>query len=78
MNTTSPWFTSHGDNVGMTSSCSHCIHITLMTSSHLDHDVIVTHVSHDCSLEVHDMSNQQNHIILTCFDMEYVRKQKIM
>ena len=35
--------------MGMTSSCSHCIHITLMTSSHSDHDVIVTHMNHDFS-----------------------------
>ena len=46
----SSWFTLHGDDVGMTSSCSHCVHIMLMMSSHSDHDVIVKHVNHDCSL----------------------------
>ena len=45
----SSWFASHGDDVGMTSLHSHCIHIALMTSSLLDHDVIVTCVNHDCS-----------------------------
>ena len=47
--TMSSWFASHGDDVGMTSSCSHCIHIALMMSAHSDHDVIVTRVNHDCS-----------------------------
>ena len=32
-NTMSSWFELHGDDVGMISSCSHHIHITLMTSS---------------------------------------------
>ena len=45
----SSWFTSHGDDVGMTSSCSHCIDIVLMMSSCSDHDVIATHMNHDCS-----------------------------
>ena len=45
----SSWFALHGDDVGMTSSCSHHVLITLMTSSHLDCDVIATHVNHDCS-----------------------------
>ena len=49
VNTTSLWFALHGDDVAMTSSCSHCIHIALMMSSHSDHDVIVTHMNHDCS-----------------------------
>ena len=35
-------FTAHGDDVGMTSLCSHHIHITLMMSSLWDLDVIVT------------------------------------
>ena len=48
-NTTSSWFASHGDGVGMPSLCSHCVLIVLMTSSHSDHDVIMTHVNHDCS-----------------------------
>ena len=37
------------DDVAMTSSCSHCIHITLMMSSCLVHDVTVTHMNHDFS-----------------------------
>ena len=37
------------DDVGMTSSCSHHVHIALMTLSCSDHDVIATHVSHICS-----------------------------
>ena len=45
----SSWFTLHGDDIGMTSSCSHGVHITLMTSSHLDRDIVVTHMNHDCS-----------------------------
>ena len=36
----SSWFALHGDDVGMTSSCSHRIHITLMTSSHSGCDII--------------------------------------
>ena len=48
-NTRSSWFASHGDDVGMISSCSHRIHIALMMSSRLGHDVIATHVNHDCS-----------------------------
>ena len=43
------WFASHGDDIGMTSLCSHCIHITLMMSSYLDCDVIVACMNHDCS-----------------------------
>ena len=43
------WFTLHGDDVGMTSSCSHHVRIVLMMSSCSDHDVIMTHVNHDCS-----------------------------
>ena len=35
--------------VGMTSLCSHHICIALMTSSHLHHDIIATHVRHVCS-----------------------------
>ena len=42
-------FTSHGDDIGMTSLCSHCVCIMLMTSSHSDHDIIMTSVNHDCS-----------------------------
>ena len=45
----SSWFALHGDDVGMTSSYSHRVRIALMTSSRLGHDVIVTHVNHDCS-----------------------------
>ena len=45
----SSWFASHGDDIGTASSYSHCVHIVLMTSSCLDHDVIVTCVNHDCS-----------------------------
>ena len=45
----SSWFPLHGDDVGMTSSCSHCVRIALMTSSHSGRDIIVTHVNHDCS-----------------------------
>ena len=45
----SSWFALHGDDVCMISLYSHCIHIMVMTSSHLDHDIIVTHVNHDCS-----------------------------
>ena len=41
------WFASHGDGIGMTSLCSHRIHIALMTSSRSDHDIIVTCVVHD-------------------------------
>ena len=48
-NTMTSWFTLHGDDVGMTSSCSHRIHIVLMMSSHLDCDVIATHMNHSCS-----------------------------
>ena len=33
----------------MTSLCSHHVPIVLMTSSHLDHDIIATCVNHDCS-----------------------------
>ena len=43
------WFASHGDDVGMTSSCSHRVRIALMTSSCLDRDVIATRMNHDCS-----------------------------
>ena len=43
------WFASHGDDVGMTSLCSHRVCITLMMSSGLDHDVIATCINHDCS-----------------------------
>ena len=43
------WFASHGDDVGMTSSCSHHVHIALMMSSCSDRDVTVTRVNHDCS-----------------------------
>ena len=39
----------HGDDIGMTSSCSHCVCITLMTSSCSDYDIIATCVNHDCS-----------------------------
>ena len=42
-------FASHGGDVGMTSLCSHCIHIMLMMSSHSDHDIIVTCMNHDFS-----------------------------
>ena len=45
----SSWFASHGDDVRMTSSCSHHIHIVFMMSSHSDCDVIVTCVNHDYS-----------------------------
>ena len=45
----SSWFASHGDDVGITSSCSHHIHITLMMSSRSDHDVIAACVNHSCS-----------------------------
>ena len=48
-NTMSSWFTSHGDVVGMTSLCSHYVCFALMMSSCLDHDIIVTHMDHDCS-----------------------------
>ena len=44
----SSWFASHGDDVGMTSLCSHRVHIALMTSSCSDHDIIATRVNHDC------------------------------
>ena len=40
---------THQHDGGMTSSCSRCICIMLMTSSCSHHHVIVTHVSHDCS-----------------------------
>ena len=43
------WFTLYGDDVGMTSLSSHRVHITLMMSARSDHDVIATHVNHDCS-----------------------------
>ena len=49
----SSWFASHGDDVGMTSSCSHFIHIAVMMSSHSDHDIIVTCMNHS-SVMVHD------------------------
>ena len=45
----SSWFALHGDDVGMTSSCSHHIHITLMMSSDSDNDFIATHMNHDYS-----------------------------
>ena len=45
----SSWFALHGEDVGMTSSCSHQVLIMLMMSSHLGHDIIVTCVNHDCS-----------------------------
>ena len=45
----SSWFASHGDDVGIASSCSHRVRIALMMSSCFDHDVIVTHMNHDCS-----------------------------
>ena len=45
----SSWFASHGDDVGMISLCSHYVSIVFMMSSHLDHDVIVTCMNHDCS-----------------------------
>ena len=45
----SSWFASHGDDIGMTSSCSHHVCIALMMSAHSDHDIIGTHVNHDCS-----------------------------
>ena len=41
------WFTSYGDDVGMTSSCSHNVCIALMMSSRLGHDVIAICVNHD-------------------------------
>ena len=44
MNTMSSWFTLHGDDIGMTSSCSHHICIMLMMSSQLDCDIIAIHV----------------------------------
>ena len=40
---------SHGDDIDMTSPCSHCIRIALVTSSWSDRDVIATRVNHDCS-----------------------------
>ena len=43
------WFALHGDDIDMTSSCSHRIRIGLMMSSGSDHDVIATRVNHDCS-----------------------------
>ena len=49
------WFASHGDDVGMTSSCSHCIHIALMTSSDLDIVVIGTRMNQD---SLHDRWNR--------------------
>ena len=49
----SSWFASHGDDIGMTSSCSHCVHIALMMVSCSDHDGIVTCMSHDCSDACH-------------------------
>ena len=67
----SSWFALHGDDIGMTSSCSHRIRITLMTSSCSDCDVIVTRVNHDCShgawqTFVHDISimadNRQTYV----------------
>ena len=45
----SSWFALHGDDVGMTSSCSHRVRTALMTSSRSDRDVIATHMNHDCS-----------------------------
>ena len=40
----------HGSHhTGMTSSCSHHIHVVLMTSSHSDCDIIVTWMIHDFS-----------------------------
>ena len=48
-NTMSSWFASHGDDVGMASLCSHHIHITLMTSSCSDCNIIATCMNHDCS-----------------------------
>ena len=45
----SSWFALHGDDVGMTSSCSDRVRIALMTSSRSGHDIIVTHMNHDCS-----------------------------
>ena len=51
MNAMSSWFTLHGDDVGLTSSGSHHVCITLMMSSLLDHDItnIVTCVNHNWS-----------------------------
>ena len=49
---TSPAFAfqlCQGDDIGITSLCSHGIRITLMRSSCLDCDVIVTCVNHDFS-----------------------------
>ena len=51
MNMMSSWFASPGDDVGMTSSCSDHIHKALMMSSHSDHDIIATHMNHDCSCD---------------------------
>ena len=48
-NTTSSWFALHGDDVGMTSSCSHHIYIALMVSSCLEHNIIVTCMNHNFS-----------------------------
>ena len=45
----SSWFALHGDDVGMTSLCSHRVRIALMTSSRSGRDVIVAHVNHVCS-----------------------------
>ena len=45
----SSWFALHGDDVGMTLLCSRHIHIALMMSSHLNHDIIETCVNHDFS-----------------------------
>ena len=45
---TPSWFALHGDDVGMTSSCSHRVHIALMTSSRSGLDVIATCMNHDC------------------------------
>ena len=48
-NTMSSWLTSHGDEIGMTSSYSHHVCIMLMMSSRLDPEIIATHVIHGCS-----------------------------
>ena len=42
-------FALYGDDIGMTSLCSHHILIALMMSLHSDHDIIVTCVNHNCS-----------------------------
>ena len=41
-------FASHMDGIDMTSLCSHHIHITLLTSSLSDCDIIATCMNHDC------------------------------